>query len=276
MTHVEIPTELETFITKTKLYNDGIGYTESWDFSRANLSKETRIATITKVASICYGNEKSIGSISLYDRLACESIGLPSSSFEFVPILIHKSIYHDKFIFGTIGNIQTQVSRYGEWVENGTYLLSNLRALIADKGTKADEFYNTEEECNIIAKHFKVFKWKIPIFTARQAIRHRVTWQELSRRYVSGKRIELEFYHSDKMHDSLAVIPLCVTVYNQAIADGIKPEDARQVLPLSLYTTIWSAWLPQQLNNFYKLRLDSHSQYEIRELAKAMKGNDNE
>jgi thymidylate synthase (FAD) len=38
-----------------------------------------------------------------------------------------------------------------------------------------------------------------------------------------------------------------------------------------MYTTIWSVWLPTQLDSFYTLRLDSHAQSEIRELAQAMK-----
>ena len=88
MTHVEV-NEVFTIPTgHTNLNNDGIGYVESYDFSRANMSQESRIAAITTIASVCYQNPKALGSISLYDRLATENKGLPSSSYEFVPVLL--------------------------------------------------------------------------------------------------------------------------------------------------------------------------------------------
>ncbi|HRM76790.1 MAG TPA: FAD-dependent thymidylate synthase, partial [Aliarcobacter cryaerophilus] len=59
-----------------------------YDFSTANMSEENRIKAITQVASICYQNPKAIGSESLYNRLMAESMGLPSSSFEFVPVIL--------------------------------------------------------------------------------------------------------------------------------------------------------------------------------------------
>ena len=60
---------------------------DSFNFSKANLSEEHRIHAITLIASICYQNPKALNSDSLYNRLMAESQGLPSSSFEFVPML---------------------------------------------------------------------------------------------------------------------------------------------------------------------------------------------
>ena len=73
---------------KENIFNDDIAYVEQYDFSTANLNEENRIKAITTVASICYQNPKAIGSESLYNRLLAESKGLPSSSFEFVPVLL--------------------------------------------------------------------------------------------------------------------------------------------------------------------------------------------
>ena len=39
-------------------------------------------------------------------------------------------------------------------------------------------------------------------------VRHRISWQELSRRYVSGKRVTFEFYVSDKLKDNQKVLDL--------------------------------------------------------------------
>jgi thymidylate synthase (FAD) len=286
-THVEVPTDFTQPIIRIPLNNDNIGYLEAYDFSRANTSEASRIACISTVASVCYGNPKAAGSISLYNRLANESAGLPSSSFEFVPVLLHSSKIAELEYF------YKSSIKFGEYIieDSQNYLLTNLRALIADVGAKADQYFNTEEECAIIAKHHKVFKAKIDIATRTQYIRHRVSWQELSRRYVSGNRAPFEFYVSPKLKVSIDsdigytggegmgtnwVIPQrhiehSVQLYDAAIANGVKPEEARRILPQAMYTTIWSAWLPSQLESFYTLRLDSHAQSEIRELAKAMK-----
>ena len=284
-THVEVSTDFTQPTNRIELNNDDIGYLESYDFSRANLSEESRIACISTVASVCYGNPKAKGSISLYNRLANESAGLPSSSFEFVPVLLRSTAFATSDNpFGPVPVNGASV-KYGEFIKKEG-LLTNLRALMADVGNRASEFLNTEEECAIIAKHHRVFKAKIDIATRTQYIRHRVSWQELSRRYVSGKKAAFEFYVSPKMkdieanehysesgfetYDTEELIDLCVDHYDAAIANGVKPEEARRILPQNCYTVIWSAWMPNQLNSFYTLRLDAHAQSEIRELAQAM------
>ena len=304
-THVEVDTSFTTPSNRVELNSDGIGYVESYDFSRANLSKESRIACISTVASVCYQSPKALGSISLYDRLANESAGLPSSSFEFVPVLIRLDPAKEHTI-REVFNIacgehvhdyeDLACFKYGEKVEDCNYLLCNLRALIADVGDNADDYFNTEEECAIIAKHFKVFKSKVTLYTRSQAIRHRVSWQELSRRYVSGKKAGFEFYieprlaglesyHDDyfmdgmsdyeteftNSHDTEALIDMAVAHYNQAITSGVKPEVARGIIPQCCYTTVWSAWQPSALDSFFQLRLDKHAQTEVRELAQGMK-----
>ena len=73
---------------KQNIFGDNIAFVEQYDFSTANMSEENRILAITQVASICYQNPKALGSESLYNRLAAESQGLPSSSFEMCPILL--------------------------------------------------------------------------------------------------------------------------------------------------------------------------------------------
>ena len=283
-THVVVGDDFTNPIGRIELNSDDIGYAEMYDFSRANMSEESRIAAISTVASVCYQNSKALGSISLYNRLLSESAGLPSSSFEFVPVLINVSSKRSDLIDDD-GAIH--LLKYGKLleIESQVYLLTNLRALIAVVGDKANQFYNTEAECRIIAKHHKVFKTKIDLATARQFMRHRVVWQELSRRYVSGSKSSFEFYHSPKINSIEAVQQwgdssintlavelemMAVKQYDALIANGVKPEEARRVLPQSMYTTIWSAWMPKQFDSFIKLRTDSHTQSEHRELANAM------
>jgi thymidylate synthase (FAD) len=270
MTHVTVPTDFTTPTGHIDLNNDNIGYVESYDFSTANLNAETRIAAISTIASVCYANPKALGSISLFDRLANESAGLPSSSFEFVPILLtYDEVMERGYFFANS-------IKYGEWIEDDhyEYLLTNLRALMADIGTDVDEYYNTPEECAIIAKNYRVYKSKIDVATTQQFTRHRVSWQGLSRRYVSGKKMPFEFYLDPSITaviDQQAKVDASVTDYGKLITAGVKPEKARRVLDQSMYTTIWSAWTPKPLKSFYDLRLDSHAQSEIRELAEGMR-----
>ena len=302
---------------KQNILGDNIGFVENWDFSRANLNEENRILAITQVASICYQNPKALGSESLYNRLAAESQGLPSSSFEFVPVLLdthkdrHKEILYDSHILSNI-------YKYGEEIAN-KYILTNYRAIYYDYEQKIKEIkeyynstvaspendtnyhedlkilkerylglFNTKEECEIIKEHFKVFLFKVDFPTRSQMVRHRISWQELSRRYVSGKRVPFEYYISEKLKGFSAEIgeesydadPIKTSIndlieYNEnmyyALLDaGVKPQEARRVIPQMGYTQIWGAFQPKQLDNYFKLRLDEHSQWEIRQTAIAM------
>ena len=79
---------MELINKKENVFGDDIAFVEQYDFSTANMSEENRIKAITQVASICYQNPKAINSESLYNRLMAESKGLPSSSAEFVPVLL--------------------------------------------------------------------------------------------------------------------------------------------------------------------------------------------
>ena len=274
---------------KENIFGDNIAYLESYDFSKANMSNETRLDVITLVASICYQSPKAHGSESLYNRLMAESGGLPSSSFEMVPMLFN---YHDvKKVYGA--NFETSnVLKYGEKIDN--YLLTNFRAVVYDFENLAVDLrdhFNTEAECAIIAKHFKVFKMKVDMPTFGQAVRHRVNWQVLSRRYVSGTRVPFDFYIADKMkevesstnygdcnnvettitHTTQEVINICLDHYKAALAAGIKPQVARGIIPQCAYTIAWCAMHPKQFNSFINLRSDSHAQWEIQQLSNAMK-----
>ena len=274
--------------SKQNIFGDNIAYVESYDFSKANISNESRLDAITLIASICYQNPKAHGSESLYNRLMAESGGLPSSSFEFVPMLFN---YNDiKKIYG-VDFETSSVLKYGEKI--GNYLLTNFRAVVYDFENLAIDLrdhFNTEAECAIIAKHFKVFKMKVDMPTFGQAVRHRINWQVLSRRYVSGERVPFDFYVADQMKkvtskpdfipfDDICwddgfstdeVINICLTHYKATLAAGVKPQVARGIIPQCAYTVAWCAFQPKQFDSFIKLRTDTHAQWEIQKLANAM------
>jgi thymidylate synthase (FAD) len=134
---------------------------------------------------------------------------------------------------------------------------------------------------------FAKFRVKAPIFVARQLQKHEyMPWNEVSRRYVDS---EPEFYYPDgwrkraenvkqgsgesfksEYHDGYLdrVYEHCLRAYNDMLKDGIAPEQARMVLPQSMMTEwIWSGSL-YAFAKMCKLRLDEHSQYETRLVAK--------
>ena len=289
MTHVELQPDLLPLLGRVDNVLDGIaGFVEHYDFSRANSSYEARVQAVSMVASICYKSPKALGSISLFDRLQAESGGLPSSSYEFIPVLLHKQqaikIISDA---ASVYPGDVPIIKFGTWL-SADNLLTNLRALIEMVGPEASlNYLNTsDEEIQIIRDNFKVFLFNVDLSTRAQMVRHRVSWQELSRRYVSGTKSPFEFYQSKKLsiiescdpdapevpfaYSTEYIIELCVNHYNSAIDSGVKPEEARRILPQAMMTQIWGAFQPSQLDNWFKLRLDKHAQLEIRCVAQAM------
>jgi thymidylate synthase (FAD) len=293
------------------IFGDNIAFVEYYEqFAYANSSEASRIEAVTNIASVCYQNPKAFGSESLYRRLECESKGLPSSSFEFIPMLFKRkeiaSLYYSRTLLVSDNNF---ITKFGEWICNGEFLLTNFRAvtyLFEEYGIDLRKHFNTEEECNVIKKHFAVFSMYIDMPTRSQFVRHRVNLQELSRRYVSGKKTPFHFYISEKMKNivsthsfvpaninltdfdyknrqiSETMLPVqvltgtrdlidgCLEHYEEALRQGVKPEEARRIIPQAAYTQLWSGFQPTQIENFMKLRLDEHSQWEIRKVAEAM------
>lgn len=138
-----------------------------------------------------------------------------------------------------------------------------------------------------------LFYMKMPIFTARQLIRHRTaSVNEVSYRYVRAVR---EFYIPDhermnrqsttnKQGSSSDIVDRPEVVhqlivdscnasfdaYEKLLAEGLAAELSRTVLPLGTYTEwYWQCDLHNILG-LLKLRLDGHAQYEVRVYAQAM------
>ena len=277
------------------VFGDNIAFIQEYDFSKANSSHQARLNVVTAVASICYQAPDKIGSESLYDRLANEDIGIPSSSFAFIPVLIRESTNAEMFFKEIIDTIpQPDSSVFGEVFDyNGErILLTNLRALLQDLGWTtdykkaqelSDKYFNTsEEDIEIIKKFYKVYKVKMDIATSKQWNRHNFHLQELSRRYVSGKKVPFDFYIDEKMqkiksvnditeytgnYTTQEVIDICMNHYYSALEQGVKPQDARRIIPQGAYTEIWTGMMPRVLDNMLKLRTKPKTQWEFRQLA---------
>jgi thymidylate synthase (FAD) len=123
---------------------------------------------------------------------------------------------------------------------------------------------------------FMQFLVKAPIFVTRQWMRHRVgvSYNELSARYT---KMDQEFYmpkhiaDCEVMHKQYAkTLDACSLTYQQLLNSGIKREEARCILPVSLYTTFYFSCNLNSLFHFAELRFNSHAQWEIQQYAKAM------
>jgi len=138
------------------------------------------------------------------------------------------------------------------------------------------------------------FHCKMPIFVARQWVRHRTAnINEYSLRYSQARD---EFYYPDPEHiqfqsalnkqGRMGEVPAelkqkvqdyfkeiserSFAIYSELNEAGVARELARSVLPVNLYTEwYWKNDL-HNLLHFIGLRSDSHAQYEIRVFSDAM------
>ena len=150
------------------------------------------------------------------------------------------------------------------------------------------------------------FHIKAPEFVMRQWFKHIIgcewstpaagfhAWNEISGRYVEMEEVYVPSswrrqskdnkQGSDMNGDVPKDHPLSVVltslyqqtiqtsmdVYKNMLESGIAREQARILLPFSLYTeTIWTASF-QAVMHFLSLRMDTHAQYEIRQYAEAI------
>ena len=126
---------------------------------------------------------------------------------------------------------------------------------------------------------------KMPIFVARQIMKHTtgIEYNEVSRRYVDGK---VEFYEPDvwrKKADNVkqgssdedseygVIVDYLDRVkfqYQDMLEWGVAPEQARMILPQSMYTEVIATGNLYAWANMYIQRTDSHAQKETQDLAK--------
>lgn len=130
---------------------------------------------------------------------------------------------------------------------------------------------------------------KCPLYIRSQIHRHRTfAYNEVSRRYTSEN---LEFYQPDSFRiqhttskqcsdgevDSVTEMSAkvisqrieneCLKAYNQLIDMGVARELARGLLPQSLMTEFYMTGNLRNWVHFLKLRMDSHAQKEVQDVA---------
>jgi thymidylate synthase (FAD) len=130
-----------------------------------------------------------------------------------------------------------------------------------------------------------------PLFIARQIQRHRTfSYNEISRRYTSK---DIEFYiprslrkqaqtnlqcslpiNIARSEEFIKVIrehtKVSLEKYHTLLDQGVSREQARAILPQSMYTSFWMSGNLLNWSKFLRLRLDEHAQPEATEVAQAI------
>ena len=199
------------------------------------------------------------------------------------PVLDKGSVRLVDYFGGDQRIVQSARVSYGE----GTKSVSQDGALI--------DYLLRHQHTSPFEQVVMTFHVKMPIFVARQWVRHRTgRMNEVSGRYSIMKE---EFYvpeaekvapqskdnkqgRASEAFDSETANKIINQLeegqkssyenYSELLDAGLAREIARINLPLSLYTEFYWEMDLHNLFHFLKLRLDSHAQYEIRVYAEVM------
>lgn len=153
-------------------------------------------------------------------------------------------------------------------------------------------------------KHFSPFhhtfitvKVKAPIFVCRQLVKHKfMPWNEESRRYINS---EPEFYfpseyrksaenvkqgssdetvnkeilwgEDDESYDEHGSVQHALNYYNWLLMKGVCNEQARMFLPQNMMVNYYWSGTLSAFAEMLRLRLDSHTQKESREIAQKIR-----
>jgi len=136
------------------------------------------------------------------------------------------------------------------------------------------------------------FHVKLPIFVARQWIRHRMssynetsfryreapeefyiprTWRKQDTKNKQGSVVESpEINHGQWSARLTKKCELDMSIYHDMLGDGIAREMARMVLPTNLYTEWYWTVNARALMHFINLRSEAHAQWETRQYSHAL------
>ena len=224
-------------VDSIQLYNDYIGYVKLYDASHANESEAQRVWTVTTIASLAYGNEEAKNPDALYKRMQA---------------IHHESLWEMiRDGYGSCGINSSMRAQQHQYEGNYSHNITSHKENIA------------------------CFRIKVPIFVARQFMRHRgFSYLEMSRRYTKGSKVPFEFWFPQEMRPALLRVKELKQQWldeiDNLISWGLETQVASRFLPQTTYTEFYCMTNEEGLRNFLNLRLDSHAQAEIREVAKAM------
>ena len=135
------------------------------------------------------------------------------------------------------------------------------------------------------------FRVTCPLYVRAQIMRHRTfSYNEVSRRYTSEalevmvprvlrRQSESNLQCSEgeltesgeQLARMRAHMESALALYHELIEGGVTREQARSILPQSMYTTFWMTGNLHNYIKFLRLRTDEHTQAETRAVAEGMR-----
>ena len=167
-------------------------------------------------------------------------------------------------------------------------LIGSVAGVSTARGGSEKDIVNRARHCFELG-HMSVFEhvsvtWEIGGISracSHQLVRHRLaSFCQQSQRYVKVCTDSTDWYviPPSIREDDLKCVEYevamyqCAKHYNSLLKKGVKPEDARFVLPEATKTAIVATMNLREFASFYAARTDKAAQWEIRELAEEMIG----
>ena len=162
--------------------------------------------------------------------------------------------------------------------KESSFKLNEMGENLENKDIKLVEYLAKHDHFTPFTHATVTMREKVPLFVARQRFKHTIgfSYNEVSRRYVDedpefykptdwrGKAVDKKQGSSDVIVD----INPCIWVYKHLLRKGVCPEQARMVLPQSMYTEYYVTGSLYAWARAYNLRSKEDAQQEIQELAK--------
>ena len=181
--------------------------------------------------------------------------------------------------------------------KESSFKLNEMGTSIEDKDARLIEYLAKHDHFTPFTHATVTMREKVPLFVARQRFKHTIgfSYNEISRRYVEE---DPEFYKPDEwrgkaddkeqgssdvvininpatasgseamVDDYDHAINRCMWVYKHMLRKGVCPEQARMVLPQSMYTEYYVTGSLYAWARAYNLRSQEDAQQEIQDLAK--------
>lgn len=164
----------------------------------------------------------------------------------------------------------------------------------AEKAQKLINYFMANAHTSPFEFNEVVFRWRLPIFVARQVVRHRTAnineksarYSEMDANLYVPEFDDIKGQDTKNKQGSIGELPESTRrefidgiqtiemegrqFYLDSMAKGISKEMARIHLPVGTYTDwVWKMDL-HNLFHFLGLRLDAHAQFEVRVYAEAI------
>lgn len=188
-----------------------------------------------------------------------------------------------------------------EIVNDARVSYDKYKSVLDERDSKLIKFLITNKHTSPLRGSVLKFEVKCPLYIARQWYKHHVAsnyvdsqdgWNEVSLRYTEGTEfyVPYEFRKQSKTNKQVGDEPFdkatnnylawsykknvqeSLDQYQKLIGLGVCREQARGLLPSSIYTRFrWTTSLEGVLH-FISLRDESGAQWEIQQYAKSIKG----